>query len=155
MGAPSCLSPPHWDSAPGGQCGSPLVGPPTSESFLQHLGPNRDQILRSEAPPLEEVLKHRTRTEAGCPSPHPEGFPLSEQSCVSCGWPGWQGGNGPLWSVRRSCRAATTDGLTTNSLHHKKDEASAGQGEHPIGKGSSGLPTEALQPQQGLWPQDA
>lgn len=72
------------------------VGVPQSlKGFLQHLGPNRDQILTSENPQLRRTPKHRTRTEAAVAPPAPQGLPWSWD------WPGWQHEDGPLWSQPR------------------------------------------------------
>lgn len=54
----------------------PVGAPQSLKGFLQHLGPNRDQILTSENPQLRRIQKHRIRTEAVVTPSGPPGPPL-------------------------------------------------------------------------------
>lgn len=75
------------------------------------------------------------------PLPTPRGLPfVRAELCVL--WLAWLAGwKWPSGHSQKKLQSSP-DGLTTNSLHHKKDK--------PVPARESTLPTEALQPQQGL-----
>lgn len=149
MGVLEVSHPPRWDLAPRGWCGSTPLGPPSfRKASVSIWDPTETRSFPLRTLSCEESLKHRMRTEATVSPPGPPGLPfVRAESSVSCGWPGWQHEDDPLWSQPGEVHSSPAQRGPSNSLYHEKNEASASW-ERSAAHPQPGIPLQAL-PQEG------